>query len=165
MPSVLIPSLCTSCGSIFASRLFNISGNIKNIVLSNNQETCPHCGGIAHLSDGVFTVAEGALSIISAPELTKVMLNTLMVQVQKAYKKKTSAEELANTVEEIDPGLAKIIRTLGGSNNVNYVAVLLIILMALKSCSLDIKLDANQLIEQLKNTTPEQVEEIQTYEM
>jgi len=153
MNGVQIPALCSSCGALFASRAFNISGNVKNLTLSGNKETCPFCGGWADIADGVFDVADNVLSIVSAPNITKQMLGAFGAAVKKAYEVKKPPEELAKEVEKIDPSFGEIIRK-SGSNKKFYLVSLLLIVAAIKSCNVDVKLDANRLIDQIRGTPP-----------
>lgn len=153
MSRALIPVSCPHCGSLFASRAFHISGNVQGLALSGNKETCPYCGSMAHIADGVFNVANNVLSVVSAPNITKQMLAAFEAAVKKAYAEKTAPEQLAKEVEKIDPSFGEAVRK-AGSNNHLYVASLLIALAAIKSCSVDVKLDANRLIEQLINSPP-----------
>lgn len=153
MSGVQIPALCPSCGALFASRAFNVSGNVKNLTLSSNKETCPFCGGLADIADGVFDVAGNVLSVVSAPSITKQMLAAFSAAVKKAYEEKKPPEELAKEVEKIDPSFGEIIRKSGSSKQF-YLVSLLLIFTAIKSCNVDVKLDANRLIDQLRGTPP-----------
>ena len=134
MTSVTLPSHCPSCGAIFASRAYSISG--KSISLSDNTEMCPFCGEEAYLAEGVFDIAENMISIISAPDITKEMLMKLGAAVQEAYKKETGPEELIRTAESIDPKLATAVKNIV-SNKKLYFVGLFILAMAIKQCSLD----------------------------
>ena len=153
MNNALIPVSCPYCGALFASRAFHISGNVQGLTLSGNKETCPYCGNMAHIADGVFNVANSVLSVVSAPNITKQMLAAFEAAVKKAYAEKTAPEQLAKEVEKIDPSFGDAVRKAGNNNHL-YVASLLIALAAIKSCSVDVKLDANRLIEQLTNSPP-----------
>lgn len=153
MGSVLIPALCSSCGALFASRTISIGGNVENLTLSGNKETCPYCGGSANLADGVFDVAGNILSVVSAPNVTKQMLAAFATAVKKAYEERKPLEELAKEVEKIDPTFGEIIRK-AGTNSRFYIVALLLTLSAIKSCSVDVKLDANQLIDQIRDKSP-----------
>ena len=152
-----IPALCTQCGALFPSRLLDIGPGvqIKNLTLNNNSESCPHCGGLARAAEGLFSVAENAISIIKAPRLTKHMLQAFEALVRDAYNKKREPDEVAAAAETIDPDLGKLIRH-AGENRFLYTSALLVILMAIKSCStnISITLDVNQLIDQVQNTPP-----------
>lgn len=153
MSNVMIPVSCSHCGALFASRAFRISGNVEGLTLIGNMESCPFCGQMAHIADGVFNVAGNVLSVVAAPNVTKQMLVAFDTAVKKAYAEKTAPEQLAKEVEKIDPSFGVIVRKVGKNKHL-YLASLLIVLAAIKSCSLDIKVDANRLIDQLTNSPP-----------
>ena len=153
--STQIPAYCPSCGAVFASRLL-LSGDVSNLTLQGNKESCPFCGGMADTAEGVFDIAKDIISVISAPRITHQMLSTFSVAVERAYAKKTPPEELIKTAEAIDPSLGKTIRKICEIKKPYYFAGLLIILLVIKSCNLNLNvtLDVNQLIDQLKSTSP-----------
>lgn len=156
MNGATIPASCPNCGALFASRAFNISGNVGTLTLIGNKETCPFCGGWADIVDGVFTIANNVISVVSAPNITKQKLYAFERAVRAAYEAKTEPEHLAKEVEKIDPSFGQVVRNNIGKNKNLYAATLLICLAAIKSCSVDVevKLDANRLIEQLTNAPP-----------
>ena len=108
---------------------------------------------MAHIADGVFNVANNVLSVVSAPNVTKQMLAAFEKAIRVAYANKTPPEQLAKEVEKIDPSFGDAVRKIGTSNHL-YLAALLIFLTAIKSCSIEVKLDANRLIEQLTDKSP-----------
>lgn len=79
------------------------------------------------------------------------MLAAFEAAVTKAQKENTPTEQLAAEVE--DPSFGEAVRK-AGANNATKVVGILILLAAIKSCSVDVKLDANRLIEQLTNSPP-----------
>jgi hypothetical protein len=150
-----IPAFCPSCGALFPSRAMGMmfgGGHVKGVTLRGNVETCPHCGGLANIADGVFDIAGDVITVVSAPRITMEMLAAFRLAVQKAYTEKKPPETLAKEVEKIDPAFGDVIRKSGN----NYLLVLLLIILAIKSCSVSvgIKLDVNRLIEQMQNTPP-----------
>ena len=156
MGRAIIPVYCANCGALFSSRALDFRGSIRNLQIRNCREDCPFCGQMAQIVDGVFHVADGVLSIVSAPSVTKQMLAALEAVVTKAYREKQPSEELAKEVEKIDPTFGDVVRK--ACLKVGLPLVLMILLAAIKSCSVDakvdVKLDANRLIEQLMNTPP-----------
>ena len=152
-----IPASCPSCGAIFPSRLIAVSGNVKDLTLSGNKETCPFCGQLADTVEGVFDMADGIIEIVSAPHITKQMLDALAAAVKNAYGDKTDPSDLAKEEDAIDPTLGTLVRAFGSKNQL-YMTMLLILYFTAKSCSvnvnLDVKLDANQLLDQLRGRPP-----------
>jgi hypothetical protein len=116
-------------------------------------ETCPYCGHLAHTADGAFQIAGTVLTVIQAPGVTRAMLAALSTAVKKAYENKTPPDILAKEVEKIDPTFGEVIR----KSNITpgfYLVVLLIILQMIRSCSLNMTLDINRLLDQLMHTPP-----------
>lgn len=149
-----IPSHCHSCGAVFPSRMISIEGNVQGLTLSNNSESCPFCGGRAFLADGVFNIANDVISVISAPRFTFEMLQKLGVAVAEAYKDPSKTAQLNEIAETIDPELAGVVKKLTSSNRLTMVGLFLLA-MAIKSCSLNVDLDVNKLIDQLKEQPPQ----------
>lgn len=152
--SSAIPASCPSCGAVFPSRLANFGGaNIKNLTLIGNKETCPYCGSMADVANGVFNITESIVTVVSAPNVTKEMLAKFSHAVQEAYRDKTAPEDLAREVEQIDPRFGEIIRD-ARKNPRLYTVALILILAAIKSCSVEVKVDANRLIDQIQGVAP-----------
>ena len=156
-----IPSHCHSCGAIFPSRMISIEGSVENLTLSNNSESCPHCGGRAYLANGVFNIANDVISVISAPRFTMEMLQKLGAAVAEAYNDPSKAEQLNEVAESIDPELASVVSKITSGDRLAMVGLFLLA-MAIKSCSINVDLDANRLIDQLKEQPP-QVTTIETF--
>jgi hypothetical protein len=153
---VTIPAVCLSCGALFPSRFASLFGGTNvNLTLRGNAETCPYCGRLAHVADGVFHIAGDILTVVSAPHITREMLAALSAAVRKAYQDKKPPEEVAQEVEKIDPALGAVIRK--NASTPLYWLVLILILAAIKSCSVNITLDANRLIDQLQGVPPASV--------
>jgi hypothetical protein len=153
MTRAVIPAACPSCGALFVSRFISVGGDVKDLMLSNNRETCPYCGAMANTADGIFDVTDGILSVVSAPNITRQMLANFEAAVKSAYANKTPPEQLAREVESIDKSLGDVVRKVGKNNHL-YIAALLVILAAIKSCNVDVKVDANRLIEQVTQSPP-----------
>jgi hypothetical protein len=123
--------------------------NIRGLHLRGNVETCPRCGGLANIADGVFDIAGDVVTAVTAPRMTTAMLAALSSALRKAYEEKKQPEEVAKDVEVIDPALAALIR-----KNVGFwPLVVILVMLAIKSCSLNIALDANRLLDQLLNVS------------
>lgn len=152
-----IPSHCHSCGAIFPSRMISIEGNVQNLTLSNNSESCPFCGGRAYLADGIFSIADDVISIVRAPAFTLEMLQKLGVAVAEAYKDRSKTNQLNEVAESIDPKLAKVVKKITSSNGLTMIGLFLLA-MTIKSCSINVDVDVNKLIEQLKEQPPQTTE-------
>jgi hypothetical protein len=137
--------------------MISISGNIQGLTLRNNSETCPYCGGIAFVADGIFDIANDVISVINAPSFTKEMLQKLGGAVVDAYKNPEKTDELIKFTESIDPNIAKTVKHLASSHK--FIGLFLLAL-AIKSCdvNVNVSLDANQLIDQMKSEPPQAVD-------
>jgi hypothetical protein len=153
MDHAQIPVSCPACGAVFASRGFVFSGNIQNLQMSGNKESCPFCGSAADVAEGIFNITDSIISIISAPTITKTMLVALESSVKNAYLNKTPKDELADEVTKIDPSFGDLIRNASTTNRL-YLTFLLLLLAFIKSCTVNVKLDANQLIDQIRGVQP-----------
>jgi len=81
------------------------------------------------------------------------MLAAFGAIVKKAYDEQTSPEDTAKEADAINPEFGNIIRALS-SKGAFYTTALLLIYLATKSCTLNIELDANELIDQLRDNAP-----------
>jgi hypothetical protein len=84
------------------------------------------------------------------------MLKAVSSAFRRAYKEQTGPEELAKEVEKLSPALGNLVREVGKSRTL-YVSLLVIVLFAIKSCTVEVKVDANRLIDQLTGRAPANV--------
>ena len=156
MSNAVIPAHCPNCGVVFRSRLLSIGGNVKNLTLSGNMETCPFCGNRANTAEGVFDIADGVITVISAPHITEEMLRAFGAVVKTAYAEKTDPDDLAKQADKIDTTLGQLVRSVS-SNKTFYLTGLLLVILAIKSCNLNIDLDVNELIDQMNDVSPSDI--------
>lgn len=75
---------CTRCHLRFASRAIGISGDVTGLTIKNMSETCPRCGGRAHVRDGVYDFTASVItSFRSLDRNGLITLRDLAQQVQK----------------------------------------------------------------------------------
>jgi hypothetical protein len=134
--------------------MISIEGNVRGLKLSNNSETCPFCGGRAYLAEGVFDIADNVISVLSAQDITIDMFKILGAAVVEAYKDQSKSDELIRIAEGIDPRLAVVIKNIATNKNFMLVGLFLLAL-AIKSCSINVSLNANELIDQLNSDPPQ----------
>jgi hypothetical protein len=109
---------------------------------------------MAPIANATFqTIAGDVLAVIQAPGITRTMLLQFSRAAKKAYVEQQPPEVLAREVEKIDPSFGAVVRKSGNSDFYRY-ALLMIILAVIHSCSVNIKLDLNQLIDQVMNMLP-----------
>jgi len=116
-----LPVHCPTCGGVFLSRGYNISG--RNISLWGNIESCIFCGADARLSEGVFNIAEDAVEILTAPETTLEAFKKMRALVADVSAGRITPEEARVQAEAIRPGFGSVV--------VNWIALNLIGLAAL----------------------------------
>ncbi|MEO9591635.1 hypothetical protein [Rhodopirellula bahusiensis] len=106
------------------------------------------------MSDGVFNVTDNVVTVLAAPEITRQMLAAFNALAKKAYLEKAPADVIEKEAEQIHPEFGRIIRE--NSGNLSFPALLLVIVLAIKSCSVDIdaKLDVNRLVDQIQGKAP-----------
>ena len=149
-----IPSHCRNCGAVFPSRIISIEGNVKGLTLVNNSEPCPFCSGRAYLAEGVFDIAGDVVSVLNAPGITVDMLKILGSAVIETYKDQSNSAKLVKVAESIDPKLAKVVNDIT-ANKIILPIGLFLLALAIKSCNVNISLDANKLIDQLNDNPPQ----------
>jgi hypothetical protein len=144
----IIPAYCKSCGSIFASRAFRITGNVS-LHLAGNRETCIVCGQMADIVDGTFHATDGFLKMIGGPTLTRDILEQFSSLVERAATKEISLDALEKEVGELDPTLGEAISQILKKSPFAIVT-LLIVVLTLKACHFNVeaKVDINQLWDQ-----------------
>ena len=159
------PAYCSHCGTLFQSRLIGISpgARIESLTLSGNQETCPNCGRMADVVDGVFNAYDDVLELISGPQFTREILRAFSELIEKAAKQEITEDELQKQAAEIDPDLGKAVAQMRAKTP-SAMAALILAMLAIKSCNFDVNVDAridlNELWHQL--TSEPRQEEVYT---
>ncbi len=145
----MIIASCSHCGAIFQSRAFRIQGAI-NLTLSGNKETCPNCGKLADIADGVFDITAQAIRIVSAPDLTREKYARFLALLRQSQKRGVPPDQLEQEASAIDERFGEAV-SLARSGPAWIILVLLI--LWLKSCTTDMQvtLDVNELFDQISN--------------
>jgi hypothetical protein len=105
------------------------------------------------VAEGIFNIANNVISVVSSPNISGDMLRAFEARVGEAYVNKTPQSILADEVEKIDPSFGLLVRN-APTTNAFLLTVLLMILACIKSCNVSVKLDANQLIDQMVGVKP-----------
>lgn len=87
------------------------------------------------------------------PELTKRMIDQLNSVAEKAYSDDISKDEIEKAIESINPLVASIVKSQKGLT----AAGALILMLTLSKCSIEIKLDANELFSQIQNISTSKI--------
>jgi hypothetical protein len=140
---------------LFASRVFGTSGGVVGLTLRGNKESCPYCGHLADMADGVFDFTEGALRLVAGPDVTRDMLQRFGELIAKAYEVKMEPSAIEEAADLIDPKLGEAVRR-AREGAVPFWVVMIVMLYLLTKCelNLNVNLDVNQLISQVQSTTP-----------
>ena len=123
-----LPAFCDTCGTAFRSGFF--FENATNVNLSGNKVgPCPRCGGMGHVSDGVFNFAGSTIEILSAPERTVQELTRLVEILSAARAAGAQTDAVANQIKTELPGLAALAK-LVPSNRAELYGFLAVVLAA-----------------------------------
>jgi hypothetical protein len=134
-----IPSFCPHCGLIFPSRAFNFGGNVTNLVLTGNRETCPRCGQMAELPDGTFNVVDDTIEVLQATPLTRARLSDLANVLDRARRGAIADEDLADAVEREgnSSGVADLIRKTPPKMRHALILLLIFVIQTIAAHELD----------------------------
>ncbi|MER8373357.1 hypothetical protein [Mesorhizobium sp. M1406] len=145
-----IPVYCPNCGNLFASRAISIRGDVRNLVLEGNTESCPRCGRMASIIEGKFDVVDGVLQMLKGSQLSTAMLKQFVSVLKQAQRDEISTDDLIARTQEINPDLGKAIAPLRGRKKSAIAVTVMIIIAALQSCNFNLSasVDLNQLVDQ-----------------
>lgn len=148
---VQVPAYCRNCGAMFAVGLpFGIPAGSTG-TLRGNVANCPNCGGDAQLLEGHVEFQKDSVKLLSGSQFNADLLNAFSLLVKEAFKT-GDIEKLEKEAEKIHPDLGKVVSSARAKNSSVLVALTLLLLI-LKQCNIELKLDAkvdlNQLYTQL----------------
>ena len=131
MPNM--PAFCGSCGLVFGSG-FQIE-NSTNISLHGVTSTCPRCGGVGRVPDGIYNVLGGVVQLLSGPRSSAQQITKLQQVLEAARAKEQNPEEVRKAVEAVAPELTTLASSLPTSRVELYafITVLLTLLALLVS--------------------------------
>ncbi|UUP19520.1 hypothetical protein [Nitratireductor thuwali] len=147
-----IPGHCHHCGCIFDGRGGIHIENSSNITVSGSRMTCPNCGKMANLVDGTFNERAGRLELVSGPPITRDILSHLQHLVAAAEAGEITKEELATRAAELHEGVGSAIAYLVSRYPKTLLFVVSLVMM-LKACNPQVKLDLNELVDQVVQKT------------
>lgn len=140
------PVHCDHCGLFFFSKAFSV--NAINALMRGNEETCPQCGELARGLDGTFDFVGNEITVRSATPRTLEILKALQAAI-KAEAEGKSDDEIISHVEKASPELAAATKEAAKTGGRGLLAVILVLLAAQCSMSVNSTLDINQLIDQV----------------
>jgi hypothetical protein len=94
--SPVAPARCLRCGLQFQGSGIRIDGDVQDLTLGPNTETCPRCGGRAQIVEGVFNVQAGGFEMVSGPDWSWDLIENLRLGLRRIVD-----EEPADPVREL----------------------------------------------------------------
>lgn len=104
-----LPAYCHSCGLVFSSPMA-ASGAI-GLKVTNVQVTCPRCGEMASVLEGVMNVAEETIELISGPAWSHKVLSEIRGIVLDLRAGQISQHEAIEKAAAIDPLAGQTLRS------------------------------------------------------
>jgi hypothetical protein len=103
-----LPVFCPNCGAVFASRAFHFE-DATNVTLVGNKESCPNCGAMAEIPDGVFNFVGDTITVLSAPGRTHDQLRRFQEILREARDTRASPADVADAIRRDAPDLAPFV--------------------------------------------------------
>lgn len=104
MPNM--PAFCTQCGLVFGSGI--AINNSTNIQLRNVSSSCPRCGAMARVPDGIYNVLGGVIELLSGPTSSVEQLRRLQSVLEQARAQGKNREEVQTAITLAAPELASL---------------------------------------------------------
>jgi hypothetical protein len=146
---VKILAFCPS-GHVFETRALRMF-NTSNLSLKGNRETCPYCGDMAEIMDGEYEVIDGAMRLLSAPEVTHGRLRSLRSLVEDLWDQDASSEDVGVALDREVPTLGRLLP----SDRKALLAWLTILLMVI-----DLLLQRYDHVHEPPEVTPDQIDQL-----
>ena len=97
---------CTKCGSVFPSRAFSGKNSVGTTIIGG-RETCPKCGAMANVMDGVYNFDKNGLAeLVRGTAFTKEIYDQFKALIKEAQTKKFTKDEFFSKASEIDSNFA-----------------------------------------------------------
>jgi hypothetical protein len=93
----------------FEGRGIGVGGNVQNLVLENNYESCPRCGGAARIVEGEFNIRDGVFEVLRSTRLNRDLLQRFAVVAKQAQEGSIPMEQAASQIAEESPALASLL--------------------------------------------------------
>lgn len=128
-----IPAICDNCGNFFPSGYF-VEGEF-NFFSGNKAGPCPYCGGIGHIPDGLFSIVEDTIQVLSAPQRSFDELNRLVNILQTAQQNQTPTEEVEAVLENEFSFIKPILAYLKNTHIQAWFSILIAVISIVQSNS------------------------------
>jgi SEC-C motif len=120
-----LPAHCTRCGYTFEGRGIAIEGDVQHLVLENNIESCPKCGGAARIVEGEFNVRNGVFEVLRSTRLDRELLQRFAGIARQANDGTIPMEEAAARIAEDAPELGRFLERVPITARKAFIWVLL----------------------------------------
>jgi len=105
-----MPAFCTGCGLVFGSGF--VIENSTNIHIQNFSASCPRCGSIAKVPDGVYNVLGGVVELLSGPTKSLSQIRSLQQKLRHVRAHSKSHEDVQRLISKNAPELSSIASSL-----------------------------------------------------
>lgn len=103
-----LPASCPRCKAVFPFHGINVTSPSQvTVTLKGNKTKCPNCGyDQAEISDAVYSANSSVVTVLSAPESSRAVIEAFMAIVEDAAKGHISSEEAKQKAENLSPQYA-----------------------------------------------------------
>lgn len=98
------PAKCSNCGLVFHATAIAVSDSI-NVTITDSRQSCPQCGHMASIGDGVYDFIGDKVTLTSGPESTAEMLRALAQTVRDSIAAGEAPEKTVERAAEFLPWL------------------------------------------------------------
>lgn len=131
---VSVPARCGSCGFEFQPRAIEMSGG-ASVTIENCTTSCPRCGGTARFAEGTLRADDDKFRILSAPSVTREMLQRLDLLVEEVYRDPRRLERIGLEAEAIHRGFGSLFAPANWSPDVKAAVVAAMTALIVAKCS------------------------------
>ncbi|MGI8440901.1 MAG: hypothetical protein ACR2NV_12070 [Thermoleophilaceae bacterium] len=120
----LIPAFC-ECGAVWATASF-IAGDAAVVTMEGNRVgPCPECGGMSRVPDGVYSLVDDTLNVVTTAEgLGREGLQRLIEVLREARTPEEAAQRVSGEAPNLAP-LVNLIVTRGSGQDWKQWAMLI----------------------------------------
>jgi uncharacterized protein YecA (UPF0149 family) len=122
--------------TVWDPHAFNIGGATNVHIEDVSVSPCPNCGGVGHIPDGIYSATTDTISVVATTAKSAESLATLLRILHRARDQRSSAEELAKSLDEEQTAnlkpVAELIRRLPRKLDIKYwigIAIAVVALM------------------------------------
>lgn len=108
------PAKCGKCGLVFHATGIAVS-NSTNVTMTGNSQSCPRCGHMANIGDGVYDFIGDRVKLIDGPPATIEMLEALAQTVRDSIAAGEAPEKTIERIGAIDPRILRFKKFAGAA--------------------------------------------------